>query len=114
MLCIESLRLRHCSPDPPGRADGTGNTRVPAGGTLIRRYVLALTQGRAGKQAAIKTIAVPPLSGGPGQHDSEATHAATIADSARARSRQRSAFDTLAESGRLTTLRTGSLLAGKN
>jgi hypothetical protein len=55
---------------------------VTAGRTLVRRYALALTPGGAGDEAAITTTAVPPLSGGPGTHGSEATHAVTIADNA--------------------------------
>src|SRR5271166_6065668 len=35
----------------------------------------------AGNEAAVMTTAVPPLSGGTGEHGSEATHAFTIADS---------------------------------
>ncbi len=82
MLWTKSPRLRHCSPDPAGRTGSTMNTRVTAGRTLVRRYALALTLGRAGHVAAVMTTAVPPLSGGPGTHGSEATHAATIADHA--------------------------------
>jgi hypothetical protein len=48
--------------------------RVAAGGTLIRRYALALPPAGAGNAAAVTATAVPPLSGGPGNHDSEATH----------------------------------------
>ncbi len=55
---------------------------MTAGRTLVRRYALALTPGGAGNEVAITTTAVPPLSGGPGMHGSEATHAVTIADSA--------------------------------
>ncbi len=55
---------------------------MTAGRTLVRRYALALTPGGAGNEAAITTTAVPPLSGGPGTHGSEATHAVTIADNA--------------------------------
>ncbi len=54
---------------------------MAAGGTLIRRYALALTPVGAGNEAAVAATAVPPLSGGPGEHDSEATHALTIANS---------------------------------
>jgi hypothetical protein len=54
---------------------------VTAGRTLVRRYALALPPGGAGNEAAITTTAVPPLSGGPATHGSEATHAVTIADS---------------------------------
>ena len=58
------------------------DARVTAGGTLIRRYVLALPpEGRAGIEAAGTAAPVPPLSGGPGSHGSEATHAFTITDS---------------------------------
>jgi hypothetical protein len=54
---------------------------VTAGRTLIRRYVLALPAAtRAGNEAAVTATSVPPLSGGPDDHDSEATHAITIAD----------------------------------
>jgi hypothetical protein len=52
--------------------------RVAAGRTLIRRYALALTPAGAGNEAAVTATAVPPLSGGPGNHDSEATHPLTI------------------------------------
>jgi hypothetical protein len=55
---------------------------VTAGRTLVRRHALALTPGWAGNEAAVTTTAIPPLSGGPGTHGSEATHAATIADNA--------------------------------
>jgi hypothetical protein len=55
---------------------------VAAGGTLIRRYALALTPAGAGIEAAVTAASVPPLSGGPGNHGSEAAHAFTIADSA--------------------------------
>src|SRR5450755_1772521 len=48
--------------------------RVAAGRTLIRRYALALTPSGAGNEAAVTATAVPPLSGGPGNHGSEATH----------------------------------------
>ncbi len=54
-------------------------TRVAAGGTLIRRYALALTPAGAGIEAAVAAASVPPLSGGPGNHGSEAAHAFTIA-----------------------------------
>jgi hypothetical protein len=54
---------------------------VAAGRTLIRRYALALTPAGVGNEAAVTATAVPPLSGGPGEHDSEATHALTIANS---------------------------------
>ena len=40
MRWIESPGLRHCSPDQAGRPGSTRNTRVAAGGTLVRRYVL--------------------------------------------------------------------------
>jgi hypothetical protein len=59
-----------------------GNTRVTAGRTLIRRYVLALPPAAAGNEAAVTATSVPPLSGGPGSHGSEAAHALTIADGA--------------------------------
>jgi|SRR5689334_17140585 len=36
----------------------------------------------AGNEAAVTATSVPPLSGGPGNHGSEAAHALTIADSA--------------------------------
>jgi hypothetical protein len=52
-----------------------------AGRTLIRRYALALTPAGAGNEAAVTATAVPPLSGGPGEHGSEATHALTITGS---------------------------------
>jgi len=55
--------------------------RVAAGGTLIRRYALALTPTGAGIEAAVTAASVPPLSGGPGSHGSAAAHAFTIADS---------------------------------
>ncbi len=54
---------------------------MTAGRTLIRRYVLALPPAGAGNEAAVTAASVPPLSGGPGSHGSEATHALTIADS---------------------------------
>lgn len=57
------------------------DTRVAAGGTPIRRYALALTPTGAGIEAAVTAASVPPLSGGPGNHGSEAAHAFTIADS---------------------------------
>ena len=57
------------------------DTRVAAGGTLIRRYALALTPTGAGIEAAVTAASVPPLSGGPDNHGSEAAHAFTIADS---------------------------------
>ena len=63
--------------DPAAHMD----TRVAAGGTLIRRYTLALTPAGAGVEAAVTAASVPPLSGGPGNHGSEAAHAFTIADS---------------------------------
>jgi hypothetical protein len=50
-----------------------------AGGTLIRRYALALTPAGSGIKAAVAAASVPPLSGGPGSHSSEAAHAFTIA-----------------------------------
>jgi hypothetical protein len=53
-------------------------TRVAAGGTLIRRYALALTPAGAGIEAAVAAASVPPLSGGTGSHGSEAAHAFTI------------------------------------
>jgi hypothetical protein len=46
--------------------------------TLIRRCVLALTPIGAGNEAAVTAASVPPLSGGPGQHGSEAAHAFTL------------------------------------
>ncbi len=55
---------------------------MPAGRTLIRRYVLALAPAGAGNEAAVTAASVPPLSGGPGSHGSAAAHALTIADSA--------------------------------
>ena len=54
---------------------------MAAGGTLIRRYALALTPAGAGIEAAVTAASVPPLSGGPDNHGSEAAHAFTIADS---------------------------------
>jgi hypothetical protein len=57
------------------------DTRVAAGGTLIRRYALALAPAGAGIEAAVTAASVPPLSGGPGSHGSGAAHAFTIADS---------------------------------
>jgi len=59
-----------------------GDTRVTAGRTLIRRYVLALPPAGAGNEAAVTAASVPPLSGGPGSHGGAAAHALTIADSA--------------------------------
>ena len=47
----------------------------------IRRYALALTPAGAGIEAAVTAASVPPLSGGPDNHGSEAAHAFTIADS---------------------------------
>src|SRR5947199_7276530 len=79
---IGSLRLRHDSPDQAGRSGSAGmDTRVAAGGTLIRRYALALSPAGAGIEAAVTAASVPPLSGGPGSHGSEAAHAFTITDS---------------------------------
>jgi GNAT superfamily N-acetyltransferase len=57
------------------------DTRVAAGRTLIRRYALALAPAGAGIEAAVTAASVPPLSGGPSSHGSEAAHAPTIADS---------------------------------
>ena len=57
------------------------DTRVAAGGTLIRRYALALTPAGAGIEAAVAAASVPPLSGGPDIHGSEAAHAFNVADS---------------------------------
>ena len=57
------------------------DTRVAAGGTLIGRYALALPPTGAGIEAAVTAASVPPLSGGPGSHGSEATHVFTIAGS---------------------------------
>jgi hypothetical protein len=54
---------------------------VAAGRTLIWRYAPALTPAGVGNEAAVTATAVPPLSGGPGEHGSEATHAPTIANS---------------------------------
>jgi diamine N-acetyltransferase len=54
---------------------------MATGRTLIRRYALALTPAGVGNEAAVMATAIPPLSGGPGEHDSEATHALTIANS---------------------------------
>jgi hypothetical protein len=53
--------------------------RVAADETLIRR---ALAPTGAGIEAAVAAASVPPLSGGPGSHGSEAAHALTIADTA--------------------------------
>jgi hypothetical protein len=55
------------------------DTQVAAGGTLIRRYALALTPTGAGIEAAVTAAPVPPLGGGPGSHGSAAAHAFTIA-----------------------------------
>src|SRR6266516_3260900 len=80
-MCIGPLRLRHGSPDQAGRSSSAGmDTRVAAGGTLIRRYALALTPAGAGIEATVTAAPVPPLSGGPGSHGSQAAHAFTIAD----------------------------------
>src|SRR5712691_3429482 len=57
------------------------DTRMAAGGTLIRRYALALAPAGAGIEAAVTAASVPPLSGGPGSHGSQAAHAFTITDS---------------------------------
>lgn len=54
---------------------------MAAGGTLIRRYALALTPTGAAVEAAVTAASVPPLSGGPDSHGSAAAHAFTIADS---------------------------------
>ena len=54
---------------------------MAAGGTLIRRYILALTPEGQGIEAAGTAASVPPLSGGPGIHGSEATRTFTITDS---------------------------------
>src|SRR2546423_5722028 len=54
------------------------NTRVTAGRTLIRRYVLTRPQARAGDEAAVTAASVPPLGGGPGGHGSAAAHAFTL------------------------------------
>jgi hypothetical protein len=48
--------------------------RVAAGGTLIRRYALALTPAGAGIEAAVTAASVPPLGGGPCSHGSGAAH----------------------------------------
>src|ERR1700684_426358 len=48
--------------------------RVAAGGTLIRRYALALTPAGAGIEAAVTAGSVPPLSGGPCSHGSTTAH----------------------------------------
>ena len=57
-------------------------TRVAAGGTLIWRYALALALAGAGIEAAVAAASVPPLSGGPDIHGSEAAaHAFTVAGS---------------------------------
>src|SRR4030081_2626543 len=50
------------------------DTRVAAGGTLIRRYALALTPAGAGIEAAVAAASVPPLGGGPDGHGSAAAH----------------------------------------
>ena len=55
--------------------------RVAAGGTLIRRYALALTLAGAGIEAAVAAASVPPLSGGTGSHGSAAAHVFTLAGS---------------------------------
>ena len=58
------------------------DTRVAAGGTLIRRYALALTTAGAGIEAAVTAASGPPLSGGPDIHGSAAAaHGFTIDDS---------------------------------
>src|SRR5712664_1515756 len=57
------------------------DTRGAAGGTLIRRYALAPAPTGAGIEAAVTAASVPPLSGGPDNHGSEAAHAFTIAGS---------------------------------
>jgi hypothetical protein len=56
------------------------DTPVAAGRTPIRRYTQALPPEGAGIEAAVTAASVPPLSGGPGSHDSETAHAFTIAD----------------------------------
>lgn len=74
--------------------------RVAAGGTLIRRYALALTPAGAGIEAAVTAASVPPLSSGPGNHhhDSQATHPLSIG---RTVSRGKSGHLKLIESGYL-------------
>src|SRR3954447_2048453 len=62
--------------DPAAQKHATGCRR-----DTVRRYALALTPAGSGKEAAVTATAVPPLSGGAGEHGSEATHAFTIANS---------------------------------
>jgi hypothetical protein len=69
------------------------DTRVAAGGTLIRRYALALTPAGAGIEAAVTAASVPPLSGGPDIQGSAAAHAFTIADSVGGTSSQPAAIE---------------------
>lgn len=57
------------------------DTRVAAGGTLIRRYALALTPARGRLEAALTAASIPPLSGGPSSHGSAAAHALIVATS---------------------------------
>ncbi len=75
------------------------DTRVAAGGTLIRRYALAPAPTGAGIEAAVTAASAPPLSGGPGSHGSQAAHALTIADSV---------AEPAASPLRLRTLRSGA------
>ena len=82
MLWMESLRVRHCSLIRPDEPTAQGNTRAAAGRTLVRRYALALIPAGTGNKAAVTATSVPPLSGGPGTHGSEATHALTITGNA--------------------------------
>src|SRR5437588_30486 len=58
-----------------------GNTRVTAGRTLIRRYVLAPSQTGTGDEAAVRAASIPPLGGGPDIHGA-AAHALTITEPA--------------------------------
>src|SRR5579859_7130855 len=55
------------------------HTRVTARQNTDRAVRPGAAPARAGDEAAVTATSVPPLSGGPGSHGSEATHAFTIA-----------------------------------
>ena len=63
--------------DDPAAQGWTGEW-LPTGTDPAVRLALAPTG--AGIEAAVAAASVPPLSGGPGGHGSEAAHALTIAD----------------------------------
>src|SRR5438034_10786967 len=58
-----------------------GNTRVPARQDTDPAVHPGTAPGRGRHEAAVTAASVPPLSGGPGSHGSEAAHDLTIADS---------------------------------